>query len=232
MLNGERTLFLSGAVHYPRVTPALWPTLAASAKRLGLNMVETYAFWNWHEPVPGELDWHGQADLSAFIQVFADAGLFVTLRIGPYVCAETDNGGLPAWLGFVPGMRFRECSEPWLNASRYWFRTVVSQLRPHFAANGGPIVLVQVENELDGASDTYVEWCSTMAHEELQHALSALPVVIMSTPSDFGQAAHDTCEPPNGYRGPFARVDVPAISILACAASAPATRRTVSRAPS
>ena len=195
LLNGERTIFLSGAVHYPRATPAMWPTLAGTASRFGLNMVETYAFWSFHEPVAGELQWHGNANLSSFVQVFADAGLFVTLRIGPYVCAEYDNGGLPSWLGFVPGVRFRECNQPWLEASRYWFRTVVSQLQRHFAANGGPIVLVQVENELDGASDSYVEWCSAMAHEELQRALppgAALPAVIMSTPSDFGQAAHDT----------------------------------------
>ena len=194
MLNGERTLFLSGAVHYPRVTPAMWPALASASKKLGVNMVELYAFWSVHEPVAGELLWEGNANVSAFIQVFADAGLFVTLRIGPYVCAETDNGGLPPWLGFVPGLRYRECNQPWLDASRYWFRTVVSQLRPHFAANGGPVVLVQVENELDGASDAYVEWCSAMAHEELERALSpaGIPVVIMSTPSDFGQAAYDT----------------------------------------
>jgi hypothetical protein len=81
-----------------------------------------------------------------------------------------------------------------LDASRYWFRTVVSQLRPHFAANGGPIVLVQVENELDGASEDYVEWCSNMAHEELLRAFPpwGLPAVIMSTPSDLGQAANET----------------------------------------
>ena len=194
LLNGERTIFLSGAVHYPRVTPAMWPALAATAKSFGLNMIETYAFWNVHEPVAGELQWQGSANLSAFVQVFADAGLFVTLRIGPYVCAEYDNGGLPSWLGFVPGLRFRECNQPWLDASRYWFRTVVSQLRQHFAANGGPIVLVLVENELDGASEDYVAWCSTIAHEELARALGPdnLPAVIMSTPSDFGQAAHDT----------------------------------------
>ena len=194
LLNGERTLFLSGAVHYPRVTPALWPSLAATAKSFGLNMVETYAFWSFHEPIAGELQWQGNANLSSFIQVFADAGLFVTLRAGPYVCAEYDNGGLPSWLGFVPGLRFRECNQPWLDASRYWFRTVVTQLRPHFAANGGPIVLVQVENELDGASEEYVAWCSNMAHEELLRALPSggLPAVIMSTPSDFGQAANDT----------------------------------------
>ena len=96
LLNDERTLFLSGAVHYPRVTPALWPLLAATAKSFGLNMIETYAFWSFHEPIAGELLWQGNANLSSFIEVLADAGLFVMLRIGPYVCAEYDNGGLPS----------------------------------------------------------------------------------------------------------------------------------------
>ena len=103
MLNGARSIFLSGAVHYPRATPAMWPAIAASAKKLGLNMVEvraspaslaamartarahaqgppalqTYAFWNVHEPVQGELQWSGGANLTAFLQVCGAALAFL-----------------------------------------------------------------------------------------------------------------------------------------------------------
>ena len=66
------------------------------------------------------------------------------LRIGPYVCAEYDNGGLPTYLGFTPGLRYRELNSPWLTASRTWFRTVLLELGKHFPQHGGPIVLVQV----------------------------------------------------------------------------------------
>ncbi len=103
------------------------------------------------------------------------------------MCAEFDYGGLPTWLGFTPGLRFREHNEPWLNASRTWFRTVVSKLSRQFPQSGGPIMLVQVENELDGASDAYVSWCGDMAQEELDRAGVSAPVIMCQ-----GQSAANT----------------------------------------
>ena len=103
------------------------------------------------------------------------------------MCAEWDNGGLPVWLGLLPGIRFRELNAPWLDASRFWFRAVVAQLRHLFPQSGGPIMLVQVENELDGASDAYVDWCGDMAHEELSRANVSVPVVMCN-----GQSAANT----------------------------------------
>ncbi len=103
------------------------------------------------------------------------------------MCAEFDYGGLPTWLGFTPGLRFREHNEPWLNASRTWFRTVVSKLSRQFPQSGGPIMLVQVENELYGASDAYVSWCGDMAQEELSRAGVSAPVIMCQ-----GQSAANT----------------------------------------
>ncbi|CAF4731114.1 unnamed protein product, partial [Rotaria magnacalcarata] len=78
--------------------PGMWPYIMKMAKNQGLNTVQTYVFWNIHEQKPGVLDFTGRANLSQFLQDAADAGLFVNLRIGPYVCAEWNYGGLPAWL--------------------------------------------------------------------------------------------------------------------------------------
>ena len=103
------------------------------------------------------------------------------------MCAEWDYGGLPTWLGFTPDLCFRDYNAPWLHASRTWFRTVVTKLRHYFPQSGGPVVLVQVENELYGASDAYVTWCGDMAAQELARAHVSAPVIMCQ-----GQSANNT----------------------------------------
>lgn len=141
----------------------MWRSILDQLKGDGLNMVEVYLFWNYHEQKEGTFDWQGRGDMVKFIQTAHDAGLFVNLRVGPYVCAEWDYGGIPEWLGFKDGVKFRTYNSVWMNAMQGWFQTVLQKLRPFFANQGGPIVLMQVENELHGAPDEYVEWCGTMA---------------------------------------------------------------------
>ena len=103
-INGQRTLLISGVIHYPRSTPGMWPYLFKMAKNQGLNTIQTYVFWNIHEQKQGVLDFTGRANISRFLEDAADAGLFVNLRIGPYVCAEWNYGGLPVWLNQVPNI--------------------------------------------------------------------------------------------------------------------------------
>ena len=92
MINGQRTLLLGGSVHYPRLSPGQWDDILSKARNDGLNHIETYIFWNIHEPTYDfsgnhEYNFDGRANLTGFIQTAADNGLFVNLRIGPYVCA-------------------------------------------------------------------------------------------------------------------------------------------------
>ena len=101
-LNDDRAMFVSGALHPPRGTPETWDSWFALARKNGLNMVQVYVFWNFHEPVEGQIDWSGRANLTDFVRRAASAGLFINLRIGPYVCAEWTYGGIPAWLGRKP----------------------------------------------------------------------------------------------------------------------------------
>ena len=91
--DGRRTLIMSGAVHYARVPMQDWAAVLADAKAMGLNAIQTYFMWNFHERERGVLDWTGRRNLTHFIQLAHDAGLFVTLRIGPYVCGEYQFGG-------------------------------------------------------------------------------------------------------------------------------------------
>ncbi|KAF6163218.1 hypothetical protein GIB67_025082 [Kingdonia uniflora] len=92
VIDGQRRLLMSGSIHYPRSTPEVWPELIRKSKEGGLDVIETYVFWNNHEPVRGEYYFEERFDLVRFVKTVQEAGLFVHLRIGPYACAEWNYG--------------------------------------------------------------------------------------------------------------------------------------------
>jgi beta-galactosidase GanA len=112
MIDGQRRILFSGSIHYPRSTPDMWEGLIQKAKDGGLDVIQTYVFWNGHEPTPGNYYFEERYDLVRFIKTVQKAGLFVHLRIGPYICGEWNFGGFPVWLKYVPGISFRTDNEP------------------------------------------------------------------------------------------------------------------------
>ena len=114
---------MAGAIHYPRSTSAMLTYIMSMAKNNGLNTVQTYGFWNIHEQKRGIYDFSGRTNLSGLLQEAANAGLFVNLRIGPYVCAEWDYGGLPVWLNNVPNMVFRSNKDAWTTEMKRFIAT-------------------------------------------------------------------------------------------------------------
>ncbi|MFC9975188.1 beta-galactosidase [Spirillospora sp. NPDC127200] len=140
-MKGERVL--SGGMHYFRTLPGQWPDRLAKLRAMGLGTVETYVPWNLHEPRPGEFDFTGLADLEGFLEAAAAAGLTAIVRPGPYICAEWENGGLPAWL---PGPL--RCADPrFLEPVDRFFDELVPRVARHQATRGGNVIMVQVENE-------------------------------------------------------------------------------------
>ncbi|KAK9131147.1 hypothetical protein Sjap_011634 [Stephania japonica] len=172
IVNGTRRILLSGSIHYPRSTPEMWPDLIQKAKDGGLDVIQTYVFWNGHEPSPGKYYFEGRYNLVRFIKLVKQAGLFVHLRIGPYVCAEWNFGGFPVWLKYVPGISFRTDNEPFKVAMQGFTKKIVDMMKAEglFQTQGGPIILSQIENELGpveyelGAPiRAYSEWAAKMA---------------------------------------------------------------------
>ncbi len=107
LLDGQPIRIISGAIHYFRVVPEYWRDRLLKLKACGFNTVETYVAWNLHEPREGEFRFDGLADIEQFIQIAADVGLLVIVRPSPYICAEWEFGGLPAWLLADSNMRLR-----------------------------------------------------------------------------------------------------------------------------
>ncbi|KAE8659884.1 Beta-galactosidase 5 [Hibiscus syriacus] len=174
LINGQRRILISGSIHYPRSTPEMWEDLIKKAKVGGLDVIDTYVFWNGHEPSPGNYNFEGRYDLVRFIKTVQKSGLYVHLRIGPYVCAEWNFGGFPVWLKYVPGISFRTDNEPFKRAMQGFTQKIVQMMKNErlFASQGGPIILSQIENEygpeskaLGAAGHAYINWAAKMAVE-------------------------------------------------------------------
>lgn len=146
-LDGQPYVIRAGEMHYPRIPRAAWRERLRMARAMGLNTVTTYAFWSQHEPEPGQWDFSGQNDLRAFIQTAAEEGLNVVLRPGPYVCAEVDFGGFPAWLLRTPGLRVRSMDVRYLAASARYFQRLAQEVADLQSSRGGPVLMLQLENE-------------------------------------------------------------------------------------
>ncbi|MDO5739271.1 MAG: beta-galactosidase [Ornithinimicrobium sp.] len=158
---GEPHQILSGALHYFRVHPELWHDRLQRLRALGLNTVETYVAWNFHERRRGEIDFTGWRDLTRFVREAQSLGLDVILRPGPYIYAEWDFGGLPAWLMAEPDLALRTMDPRFITAVDAWFDAICDVMRPLLATHGGPVVAVQVENEYGSYGDDapYLEHC-------------------------------------------------------------------------
>ena len=146
-MDGKPFHIYSGAIHYFRVPRCYWRDRLLKLKAAGFNTVETYTCWNLHEPKPGEFCFEGMLDIAAFIETAKELGLYVILRPGPYICAEWDFGGLPAWLLKDRNMRLRCNYAPYLSCVRRYYAALSAQIAPYLQGNGGNVIAVQVENE-------------------------------------------------------------------------------------
>ncbi|KAJ3282784.1 hypothetical protein HDU79_009662 [Rhizoclosmatium sp. JEL0117] len=165
-VNGVPELLLVATIHYPRSDPSLWPLLLQRTKEAGNNAVDTYVFWNLHEPEEGVYDFeNGIANLPLFLRYAHNAGLYVILRIGPYVCAEWNFGGFPFWLVNKPGMELRTLNQPFMAAMARFIEETLHVVNDYLGTNGGPIILLQIENEYGNIANEmgprgykYIQW--------------------------------------------------------------------------
>lgn len=147
LLDGRRFQIRCGEIHATRVPREYWRHRLRMCKAMGLNTVCAYLFWNRNEPRPGVFDWEGNADLPEFCRMAQQEGLWVLLRPGPYVCAEWDEGGLPWWLLKQPDVKLRTRDPSYLDHAVAWLKEVGRRFAPLQVTRGGPILMVQVENE-------------------------------------------------------------------------------------
>ncbi len=147
LIDGKPVVLRCGEMHYCRIPRPYWRHRLQMLRAMGCNMVATYDFWNLHEPTPGRWNFAGMADLAAFIKLAQEEGLWVMLRPGPYVCAEWELGGIPWWLLKTPDIKLRTQDPRYMAAVAKYVARLAAEVRPLLVTNGGPIAMVQVENE-------------------------------------------------------------------------------------
>ncbi len=147
LLDGKPFQMISGEMHYPRIPRAAWRDRMKMAKAMGLNTIGTYVFWNIHEPEKGKFDFSGNNDITEFVKIAKEEGLWVVLRPSPYVCAEWEFGGYPYWLQNEPGLIVRSREAQYLKEYEIYIREIGKQLASLQVNHGGNILMVQIENE-------------------------------------------------------------------------------------
>lgn len=146
-LKGEPIKIISGAIHYFRVVPEYWRDRLEKLKAMGCNTVETYFPWNMHEPQKAEFEFQGRLDIDRFIRLAQELGLWVIVRPSPYTCGEWEFGGLPAWLLAEDGMKVRTTYGPFIKHVEDYYKELFKILSPLQINYGGPIIMMQIENE-------------------------------------------------------------------------------------
>ena len=148
LLDGAPAQIVSCELHPARIPPEYWVHRIRMAKAMGCNAVAVYVFWNFHETGEGVFDFSAaNHDLARFLRLVQTEGLWVLLRPGPYVCAEWDFGGIPTYLLRIPDLAIR-CLDPrYMAAAERYMKRLAAVVRPLLVTNGGPILMLQVENE-------------------------------------------------------------------------------------
>lgn len=145
--DGESFRIYSGSMHYFRIMPEYWEDRLRKLKAAGFNTVETYVCWNMHEPRKGEFDFTGRFDIRRFIKTAQEVGLYAIVRPGPYICAEWDFGGLPAWLLKDRNMRLRCAYPDYLQHVSDFYHRLFKEIGDLQQSEGGNIIAMQIENE-------------------------------------------------------------------------------------
>lgn len=205
-IDGKPVRLLSGALHYFRVHEAQWDHRLSMLRAMGLNCVETYVPWNLHEPQPGRF--RDVAALGRFLDAAQRAGLWAIVRPGPYICAEWENGGLPVWVTGRFGRRVRSRDEEYLGAVERWFGALLPQVVQRQIGRGGPVIMVQAENEYGsyGSDQVYLRRVAGMLRERgvtvplftsdgpEDHMLTGGSVPGLLATANFGSGAREAFE--------------------------------------
>ncbi|TDL23439.1 glycoside hydrolase family 35 protein [Rickenella mellea] len=155
---GQRIFIYSAEFHPWRLpNPNLWADIFQKLKANGYNTVSFYVHWGTHFPTPttnggqGDFTPGTYRDIQNFITQAKNAGIWLIARPGPYINGEASGGGFPGWVGNVAGT-LRSTNTAYTAAWTPYMTAISKLISQNQVTNGGPIILVQAENEFSPGS--------------------------------------------------------------------------------
>ena len=182
-LDGAPFRFIAGAIHYFRVPRVYWRDRLEKLKACGFNAVETYVAWNAHQPTPDSFVYDDMLDFAAFLKTAQEVGLYAIVRPGPYICSEWEFGGLPWWLLKEDGLQLRCMNEKYLKYVDAFYDDLIPRLVPMLSSNGGPVLMIQVENEYGSFGDD-TEYLEHIRDGLIRRGVD-VPLFTSDGPTDF-----------------------------------------------
>lgn len=188
---GGPRVVLCASLFYFRLPREQWRARLEQVRASGYTCVDVYLPWNFHETAPGRWDFEGRRDVAAFLDLAQEAGLYVIARPGPYICSEWDGGALPAWLGLDPDLRVRQHEPRYLAQVTAWFDQVLPLLAERQYPADGPVVMVQLENELDFFDcEDRTGYVTALRDQAVRHGIT-VPLIACSGQGDIEGATGD-----------------------------------------
>ncbi|WP_246567357.1 beta-galactosidase [Streptomyces flaveus] len=184
-IEGGPRVVLCASLFYFRLPREQWRARLEQVRASGYTCVDVYLPWNFHETAPGRWSFEGRRDVAAFLDLAQETGLYVIARPGPYICSEWDGGALPAWLGLDPELSVRQNEPRFLAQVTAWFDQVLPLLAERQYPAGGPVIMVQLENELDffDCADR-AGYLTALRDQTIRHGIT-VPLVACSGQGDI-----------------------------------------------
>ncbi|MFF7375752.1 beta-galactosidase [Streptomyces massasporeus] len=188
---GGPQLVLCASLFYFRLPREQWRARLAQVRASGYTCVDVYLPWNFHETAPGRWSFEGRRDVAAFLDLAHEEGLYVIARPGPYICSEWDGGALPAWLGLDPELRVRQHEPRFLDRVTAWFDQALPLLAERQYPVNGPVIMVQLENELDFFDcEDRTGYVTALRDQAIRHGIT-VPLIACSGQGDLEGATGD-----------------------------------------
>jgi len=183
VIDGKPTFLTVGELHYARIPRELWRDRIWRVKQMGFNCIQLYVFWNAHEAVEGQWNFSDNLDLDAFLTMTKEMGMYAIVRPGPYICAEWEHGGFPAWLTIKPGMVLRDMDEQYNKYADRHLSKIYDIVSKHQIQKGGNVIMVQLENE-------HAKGWGTVAYPYLMHLYEKARQAGLEVPLFFSGLHH------------------------------------------
>nr|CAH8838119.1 unnamed protein product [Trichobilharzia regenti] len=193
MKDGRQFQYLSGSIHYFRVPLIYWSDRIEKAKSAGLDAIQLDIPWNFHEPEEGKYLFEDEMDIEQFVYTIHENGLLAIVRIGPYIGSDWSMGGLPAWLmRKYPNIKMRTSDKDFIYEVTKWYNVLLPKLKRHLYSMGGPIIMIQLENNYGEYKACDVNYLATLNIIVRKH----LSNTVIITTNDLGTIRHLTCGSP------------------------------------